>query len=334
MASECEGNAGSGDQPSSGIQPGQAQRTLHGIGESAAPQLSDLLDAVLNAVQRIQRKHSGVLNSNPELSQDIEGIGSATREAAQIAQDLREQASRQAVTQVGEMAAVLAHEVRNPLASIVHGAQYLSDELSPEGEAAQSARFILESSRRISRLLNDILLISRPQQVELGPCNLPAILEGLLHYWRAQAAACGVEVRTSYAEDLRWPSGDPARLEQVFANLISNALDAMREGGTLWVRVRPAQLSPSFLHQSPCTAVRVEVEDTGVGIPAPKLQQIFEPFFTTRHDRTGLGLAIARRIVQDHRGKIEVQSEEMRGTLFTVTLPLSEGEPGSDLTGA
>ena len=135
-----------------------------------------------------------------------------------------------------------------------------------------------------------------------------------------------------YAEDLEWPSGDPARLEQVFANLISNALDAMREGGTLWVRVRPAQLPPSLLHQSPCPAVRVEVEDTGVGIPTRELQRIFEPFFTTRQDRTGLGLAIARRIVQDHRGSIEVQSEEMKGTRFTVTLPLPEQEPvGFDL---
>jgi len=261
MDSGCEENAGSRSQATPGSQPGQEQRTLFGIGESADPQLSDLLDAILDAVQCIQRKHSGILESNPGLHQDIEDIDSATREAVQIAQELREQVSRQATAQVGEMAAVLAHEVRNPLAGIVHGAQYLSDELSPGGEAAQSARFILESSRRISRLLNDILLISRPQQVELGPCDLPAILEGLLHYWRAQAAACGVKVCTSYAEDLGWPSGDPARLEQVFANLISNALDAMGEGGTLWVRIRPAQLPPSLLHQRPCPAVRVEVED-------------------------------------------------------------------------
>ena len=120
------------------------------------------------------------------------------------------------------------------------------------------------------------------------------------------------------------PVGAPARLEQVFANLISNALDAMGDGGTLWIRMWPAQLPPLLPHRSPRSAVRVAVEDTGVGIPAHELQQIFEPFFTTRPDRTGLGLPIAQRIVHDHRGKIEVESEEMKGTRFTVTLPLAE----------
>jgi len=332
-ASRREGNAGSKAHPGPQVHPEEKQLTLLRMSESIAQRLDTLLGAILAGVQRIQAEHSGILESNPELGQGIEIMGSAAREAAQVVQELQGQAFRRAIAQVGEMTAVLAHEVRNPLAGIVHGVQYLSEELSLEGEAAQTAHFILERSRRISRLLNDILLISRPQQVELVPCDLPAILEGLLHYWRAQAAARGIEVRTSYAETLGWPSGDPARLEQVFANLISNALDAMREGGTLCVRVRPAQLPASLSRQTSVAAVRVEVEDTGVGIPAHELQRIFEPLFTTKEDRTGLGLAIARRIVQDHQGKIEVQSEEMKGTIFAVTLPLKEAEPATDLAG-
>jgi len=244
-----------------------------------------------------------------------------------------ERRHRDRLALLGEMTAVLAHQVRNPLAGVVHGIQYLTEELSLEGESAQYARLILEDSRRISRLLDDILLISRPQQLELIHCDLPAILEGLLHHWRARAAARGVEVRTFYAENLCLPLGDPVRLEQVFANLISNALDAMPEGGTLWLRVRPAQLASSLPGQSPRPAVRVEVEDTGVGIPPHALQRVFEPFFTTTQKGTGLGLAIARRVVQDHQGKIQVQSEEGKGTLFTVTLPLAEGKSGSDPAG-
>jgi signal transduction histidine kinase len=293
-----------------------------GIGEDTDPRLSDLLDTILYAVQRIQGEYGPVLTSHPGLNQDIGRISGAVIEALQIAQEQRGQSFR--VAQLGEMTAVLAHEVRRPLASIVHGVQCLCDELDLEGEAEQYARFILESSRGVNRLLRDVLLISRPQRVELVVCDLPAILEGLLRIWRPQAVARGVEVRTFYAEDLQRPVGDPARLEQVFANLISNALDAMGEGGTLWIRAWPAQLPPLVPHQSTCPAVRVAVEDTGMGIPAHQLQQIFEPFFTTRQDRTGLGLAIARRIVSDHRGRIEVESEEMRGTRFTVTLPLSE----------
>jgi len=309
---------------SGGAGPITGPFTPLGVGEETTPRLSDLLDAILRAVRRIQGEYGPVLNAHPGLHQDIGHIGSAAREALQIAQELQGQAFRQAAAQMGEMTAVLAHEVRNPLASIVHGVQCLADEVGLEGEAAQHVHFILESSRGISRLLNDVLLISRPQQVELAPCDLPAILEGLLRYWRAQAATCGVEVRTFYAEELGCPSGDPARLEQVFANLISNALDAMGGGGILGIQVWPELLPPLLPHRGPCPVVRVAVEDTGVGIPACHLEQIFEPFFTTRQDRTGLGLAIARRIVSDHRGRIEVESEEMKGTRITVTLPLGE----------
>lgn len=236
----------------------------------------------------------------------------------------RERLHQERLALLGEMTAVLAHEVRNPLAGVVHGVQYLAEELILEGETAQYARLILEQGRRISRLLDDILLISRPQQLELVPCDLRAILQRLLDHLRAQAAAGGVEVCTSYAEDLPLPLGDPDRLGQVFANLISNALGAMPEGGTLWLRVQPTQLAPELPGQRSRTAVKVDVEDTGTGIPAHTLERVYEPFFTTRQGGTGLGLAIARRIVQDHQGKMEVQSEEGKGTLFTVILPLAE----------
>jgi PAS domain S-box-containing protein len=227
---------------------------------------------------------------------------------------------------LGEWNAVLAHEVRNPLAGIVHGIQYVAEELSPEGEAAQSVRYILEESRRISNLLEETLLISRPHEPSLEPCDLPGILEGLLLYWRAQAAARGVEVRTHYTEDIAAPLGDADRLKQVFVNLISNALDAMPDGGTLWLRVRPAQLSSVLTGHGNLPAVRVEVEDTGIGIPAHAMQRVYDRFFTTKEGGTGLGLAISQRIVQDHRGKIDVHSEEGKGTLFTVYLPLEASE--------
>ena len=329
-ASAHEGNSGIRDQTRLRVQSAEERLAKLGVGAGPPPRLGSLLGAILDRVQRIQVEYGRVLESNPKLGQEIKAISCGAQEAAQIDQELSALAIRRAVAQVGEMTAILAHEVRNPLASIVHGVQCLSDELSLEGEAAEHVRFILESSRGISRLLNDVLLISRPQQVRLVPCDLPAILEGLLHYWRAQAAARCVAVSTSYAQNLERPAGDPARLEQVFANLISNALDAMQEGGTLWIRITPAHLLPASLDQTPRPAVQVQVEDTGVGIPAGQLQRVFEPFYTTRQDRTGLGLAIAQRIVQDHRGRIVVQSKEMKGTLFTVTLPLTEEGSGSE----
>jgi signal transduction histidine kinase len=133
-----------------------------------------------------------------------------------------------------------------------------------------------------------------------------------------------VEVHTSYVEDLHQPLGDPGRLEQVFSNLISNALDAMPGGGTLELRVRPTQLASSLPGQGPRDAVQVEVQDTGVGIPEHVKPRLFQAFFTSKEKGTGLGLAITRRIVQDHQGRIEVQSEKDKGTLFTVILPVEE----------
>ena len=281
------------------------------------------------SVAVLQAEATGVPISEEEVRQVTGAVVVFTDLTEQKrAEDERQYQDRLAL--LGEMTAVLAHEVRNPLAGVVHGIQYLVEESSLDGEAAEYAHLILEDSRRISRLLDDVLLISRPQQVELISCDLQSLLEGLLHQWRARAAARRVEVRTVYAKGLRPPSGDPARLEQVFSNLISNALNAMPEGGTLWLRVRPVQLPSSLPGQDSRPAVRVEVEDTGSGIPAHALQRVFEPFFTTRKKGTGLGLAIARRIVRDHQGEIEVKSEEGKGTLMGVILPVAEEYPSID----
>jgi signal transduction histidine kinase len=274
-------------------------------------------------------EYGRVLESNPELGQEILALSTAVQKAEQVAEGLRVTDRRRAFAQIGEMTAILAHEVRTPLARIEYGVHYLSDELNLEDEAAEHVRYVLESSRGINRLLGEVLQVFRPEQVRLVPCDLPSLLEGLLHYWRAQAETRGINVSTSYAQNLEPPTGDPSRLEQVFDNLISNALDAMREGDLLWIRAEPAHLLSTLTSQAPLPAVQVQVEDTGVGIPPDRLQRVFEPFYTTRQDRTGLGLAIAQRIVQDHRGSIEVQSEEMKGTVFTVTLPLNTVESDS-----
>lgn len=302
------------------------------LGADGHHRLVNLLGQIRARTQQMEMEYGRVLESNPELAHEILAISSAVQKAEQVVESLRATDRRRTFAQIGEMTAILAHEVRTPLARIEYGVHYLSDELNLETENTEHVRYILESSRAINRLLSEVLQVFRPQQVRLVPCDLPALLEGLLHYWRAQAAARGINVSTSYAQNLEPPTGDPSRLEQVFDNLISNALDAMQEGDLLWVRAEPAHLLSPLPDQAPRPAVQVQVEDTGVGIPQDRLRRVFEPFYTTRQDRTGLGLAIAQRIVQDHRGSLEVRSEETKGTVFTVTLPLNKLEPDSERT--
>ncbi|MFQ5945496.1 MAG: ATP-binding protein [Anaerolineae bacterium] len=214
---------------------------------------------------------------------------------------------------LGEMSAVVAHEVRNPLAAIAAGIQHLVSSSEPEDPSLESLQMILEESDRVNRIIEEILIISRPVRLKLAPSNISEVMERALRRLEPQARERGAAVRWHRDAELPPLRGDEARLEQAFSNLLQNALEAMPGGGELEVR---ADVSPKGK-----TAV-VTVTDSGEGIADRDLGQIFEPFFTTKPGGTGLGLAIVRRIVEEHGGEISVESEPDTGTTFTVTLPL------------
>jgi len=233
---------------------------------------------------------------------------------------------------VGKMAAVVAHEVNNPLSGILTYSKLLrrwveSGQLEHERrqEAMQCLDLIASESRRCGELIKNLLNLSRTAPMNIQPTDLRAVIDRCLLLVRHKLDLGGIELQLKLAENLPRVPCDPAQIEQVLLALIINAIDAMPRGGNLWIETAL---------NSAETEIKIQVRDDGTGISPDVLPQIFEPFLTTKESGrgVGLGLAISRGIVERHRGRIEVESELSRGTTFTVTLPV-RGEEAS-LAGA
>jgi len=248
---------------------------------------------------------------------------------------------------VGEMAARIAHEIRNPLASISGSVQVLqsgpaADARDPEHERLMG--IVVREVDRLNVLISDFLRYSRPAPTRPQRLDLAALLHEVAEIARGQADQDAPELRLEIEEEA-WVIGDPAQLTAVIWNLWNNAIEAMGEagaGGTLAVRIRrtneeafrvqnPPQVPASTgrngdgggleLAVSSAWSIVLEIEDTGPGLSPAVEEQIFEPFFTTKKDGTGLGLSTVQRLVEQHGGTIAVSTEAGVGTCFRVVLP-------------
>ncbi|HUK25020.1 MAG TPA: ATP-binding protein [Terriglobales bacterium] len=234
---------------------------------------------------------------------------------------------------IGKMAAVVAHEINNPLSGILTYAKLLHkwiDRGTVEGEKRQEALQCLDliagESRRCGDLVRNLLTFSRTSPMNPEPTDLNAVVDRCLRLVQHQLEMSAVELHRDLAGNLPPVHCDPAQIEQVLLALVMNAIDAMPHGGNLWLQTR--------LYGEPATRQRISAEaaageielkvrDDGVGIPPEVMPQIFEPFLTTKENHgVGLGLAISRSIVERHGGQISVQSEVGRGTCFCIRLPL------------
>jgi two-component system NtrC family sensor kinase len=222
---------------------------------------------------------------------------------------------------IGKMAAVVAHEVNNPLFGILTYAKLIrkwvglgQTDHEKREEAMQCLDLIASESRRCGDLIKNLLSLSRTSPMNVQSTDLRGVIDRCLMLVRPQLEHGGIELQLKIAEDLPRVPCDPAQIEQVLIALIMNAIDAMPRGGNLWIE--------SWLNRA-ATEIAIQVRDDGSGIAPDVLPHIFEPFLTTKESGhgVGLGLAIARGIVDRHSGRIEVESELGRGTTFTVTLP-------------
>jgi two-component system nitrogen regulation sensor histidine kinase GlnL len=221
---------------------------------------------------------------------------------------------------LGQMAAGMAHEVRNPLVGIRAAAQFLEGDSAFSAGLREYTGVIVREVDRLNAIVEDLLAFASPKPVQLAPCNLNQALEEALGLEATRLAAARVSVTRLYDPGLPPVLGDPPRLHQVFLNLLRNAAEAMPGGGALTVRTRFERLSARLGGRSAAVA---EVADTGPGIPPDRQAHLFNPFFTTKPRGTGLGLAISLRIVEDHGGAIEVEAGAGRGATFAVILPLA-----------
>jgi PAS domain S-box-containing protein len=210
---------------------------------------------------------------------------------------------------VGELAAIVAHEVRNPLAGIRGGCEILLEGYEKTDKHHEIGEEVLNQVDRLTRLVHDLLLFARPKAMDPVPTDIHVLLDRLHAVFHKDPANKEVEVRREYGCRNPVVRVDALQIEQVLLNLLVNASQAMGHKGTVTISTRT-------LHE----AVEIGVRDTGPGIPGDRVEQIFKPFFTTRAQGTGLGLAISRKIVEAHAGTIEVESPPDGGARFAVTL--------------
>jgi two-component system, NtrC family, sensor histidine kinase HydH len=219
---------------------------------------------------------------------------------------------------IGEVAAGVAHEVRTPLGILRSSAQLLGRMVPKERpEAEELLGTIIGEVDRLDRVIAELLQLARPHEPLIEPTLLAPVLSRALDLVEPQAREKQLALHRELDAEQRPAQCDPDQIYQVALNLIVNAVQILRRGGSITVRTASAGNG----------RVAFEVSDDGPGIPADLREQIFTPFFTTRDGGTGLGLALVQRVVQAHKGRVTVASQVGRGTTFRVELPASE-EPG------
>lgn len=220
---------------------------------------------------------------------------------------------------VGEMAAGVAHELNNPLTTVVGFTELALDELPIDSPIRKDLDLVLQEARRARSVVRRLLDFARQGETSRVKADINEIVDDVMMLTKHLMHTSHVEAEIRLGKNLPWVQVDRNQIKQVVINLVNNALYAMPEGGRLVVETAE---QARYNHQWMTLTVR----DTGMGIPAENLQRIFEPFFTTRADRggTGLGLSVTYGIVTDHAGMIEVESTVKQGSTFTVWLPLEE----------
>ena len=220
---------------------------------------------------------------------------------------------KETLAAIGELSANMAHEIRNPLASLKGSIEILKEGTLTRAHGEKLMDIALSEMDRLNTIITDFLTYSRPKPPEFLSFDLHAMLDEIIQLTRnAVVSAENISITKDFGGDYRIVA-DPQKLRQVFLNLTMNAIESMPGGGSLTIRTRK-------LHDT----VAVSFRDSGVGIPAENLKEIFYPFFTTKDRGTGLGLSIAYRIIDEHRGRITVNSIPGTGTTFEVTIPVSQ----------
>jgi PAS domain S-box-containing protein len=235
---------------------------------------------------------------------------------------------------VGELAAGLAHEIKNPLTALLTFSRRLRRAFEDAEFRQKFQTVVPRELERINGIVEGLLELARPARLAFKPLRVSALLERAVELYETRIDAQRIDVQREYARDLPTIFADHDALYQAVVNLVTNALDAMPSGGVLVLRT--AWSDGESLHGRRAGGVRrvaIEIEDSGVGMSPAVVDRIFNPFFSTKEGGTGLGLALAHKIVDDHEGSLDVRSTPGVGTTFRLVLPLmpqATTEPGHD----
>jgi signal transduction histidine kinase len=272
---------------------------------------------------KIARVRLGDLNTSVSFAERNDEIGDLGRDFNEMVAQLkssREEIHHLHQTQMsraehfatlGELATGLAHEIRNPLAGIAGVIEIVSRDLPPDSAARSVIKDAKEEALQINRILTELLETARPKPPQFQIRDIAATAEHAVMFARQQAITKRIMIELNLTDDIPAVDHDPNQINQVLLNLLLNAIQAMEKPGTIHVSLRRD-------HED----ALITVADEGKGILPENLSNIFRPFFTTKGHGTGLGLSLARRIVETHGGTIRVRSEVGKGTQFEVRLPI------------
>jgi len=232
---------------------------------------------------------------------------------------LKEQLNRaEHLSSLGEMAAIISHEIRNPLGIIRSSADHLKKKMAGVDPANTIPDIIVEETGRLNDIITDFLNYARPRDPSFAPCRVEEVVEKNLTYLANQIAAKGFSVQRDIAGDLPEISADSAMLYQAFLNIFINAIQVSDQGGNIVVQV-------AGNHE----AVHLRIEDDGPGIAEDRLEKIWDPFFTTKEKGTGLGLGIVKKIIELHGGTIEISNRAAGGAQVAIQLPVRQEDSES-----
>ena len=247
----------------------------------------------------------------PPIPGEIGEIGEAINKLAAVLLESRQQVARaDRLAAVGEVAAGIAHELRTPLTSIRGFVQFLQGSTEPR-EWQEYGDVIIREVDGMNRIISELLALVRPNPLHLAETDLGQLAEETLFLARDSGSRDRISFVTEFAPELPKVQVDRGAIKQVLLNVLVNAIQAIPGQGQ--VRVTSARFGPA--------EVCLKVADNGCGMPEAVRERIFDPFFSTKPTGTGLGMAIARRIIEDHHGRIEVDSAEGQGSVFTLILP-------------
>lgn len=212
---------------------------------------------------------------------------------------------------IGELAAGIAHEIRNPMTALKGFIQLLESCIT--AEHAMYYQVITSELARIDSIINEFLILAKPQAIRFQEKDINKIIRETVELLDAQAVLYNVQFKTKYNDNLPPLYCEPNQLKKVFINIIKNAIEVMPDGGNVSITIKRTEKNQ----------VKVSIKDEGMGIPKEKMNRLGEPFYTTKERGTGLGLMVSYRIIEDHKGTIQIESEEGKGTVFHINLPLN-----------
>lgn len=283
---------------------------------------------MLELQEKIARVRQGDLTVSVDFADRNDEIGDLGRDFNSMVRQLREsreeiqrlhrtQMSRaEHLATLGELAAGLAHEIRNPLAGIAGVIEIIGRDLPIESPACAVVKEVKQEAIHINRILTDLLETARPKQPNFQRANLEHTIEHAIMFAREQATTRSIDLKFVRQGDVRLVEHDPGQIHQVLLNMLLNAIQAVSRNGRIVVTLDGREDSAA-----------ISIADNGPGIPPETLKNIFRPFFTTKGHGTGLGLSLAKRIVEDHGGRIGVASIPGQGTTFVVYLPYERSHP-------